>query len=370
LRDIEDEYSSEPEGAIMTREEACARELFRELADRFEDSATGTTVTIAGGNILWKVIVTRERRACEVSVFIESALVYIVSLEEGGDLVGTATTADTQEVATVVDAWLHGDAYEFLHDAYPFVELHEKVLAGLLGEAVVLSPELHTTGEHRISRNSWFSFRLVISVGDRECRAFSGSNVSPLPTVSFTADGSDMMSLELTGLARECFPGTIRRWLLDRAMPSDIHREFPLVKLGPLVPYYEEGRLMEGEFIVSWDMVEEGVRRWNALGERAGAHNRDFFCIWERIGRFVALLREAGYDRCLRAGTAVTYFIVSRSRHYGLRAGQPSITFWLPEDRMDVITDNRSTPALSLPRAELTPEVRALLDDLVSKPID
>lgn len=359
----------------MTREETCARELFRELTDRFEDSATGTAVTIAGGYISYRVTVACARRACEVNVFIESTPVYVVSLEEEDDLVGTAITGDTKKVATVVDAWLHSEAYEFLHDTYPFVELHEKALVELLNEAVALSSELHTMGECCISRSSWFAFNLVIRVGDRECQVSSGSNLLlPQPTASFTAEGSYLMSLTLTGRTRECFPDILRRWLLDRAMPSEIHREFPLVKLGPLVPYYEEGRLMEGAFILSWDMVEEKfeekVHSSITFDEESNARDRDTIRFLKRIVRFIALLREAGYDRCLRAGNSMGYFIVSRSRNHGLRTGQPSITFWLPEDRMDVSIDGSSTPVLSLPRAELTPEVRALLDDLVSKPID
>jgi hypothetical protein len=353
----------------MTREETCARELFALLTDRFEDPATGTTVVIAGGNIVWIVTVARACRACEVWV-IPGEHGYIISLKDGSDLTGTAITRTTPEIATLIGAWLHGDAYASLYAAFPCVESHEKVLTGLLDAIVAFAPELRTAGECCISRKSSFAYELVISVGDRKCRISSGGNPSPQPAAIFVADESGIMSLIVSEVACDDFPCMIKRWLLDGAMPSAMHHEFPALQLGPLASYYEEGRLMEGEFIDSWDDVEVTIRSWDIRSEETKIRNREFFLIWERIGKLVPLLREAGYDRCLRAGTSVSRFIVSRSRHHGLRVGQPSITFWLPEDRMDIFTDDPDVPILSLPYIELTPGVRALLDELVAKPID
>ena len=48
----------------------------------------------------------------------------------------------------------------------------------------------------------------------------------------------------------------LQRWLLEHAMPRALEQEFPWLTTGQLAQYYEEGRGIEGEFLVSWDAIE------------------------------------------------------------------------------------------------------------------
>ena len=79
--------------------------------------------------------------------------------------------------------------------------------------------------------------------------------------------------------------------------------------------------------------------------ETINPFDRDFIQSWEgmeeffgwmlarvpwkdRVLQFIAELRQAGYDRKLRAGQTIDIFIVSRSRHHGLRPDQSRVAFY------------------------------------------
>jgi hypothetical protein len=121
---------------------------------------------------------------------------------------------------------------------------------------------------------------------------------------------------------------------------------------------------IEAEFVASWDATS---RFFKYVNERWSGPNTMIQLIEE--------LRIKGFDRTLRAGTALTTFIVSRSRQHGLRRGQARIIFSVYRDNtMNVryfenIEDARE---FTQPIGEelVTPEIEALLTWLVSEPIN
>ena len=118
---------------------------------------------------------------------------------------------------------------------------------------------------------------------------------------------------------------------------------------------------LEQVFLSSWDEVTSGLRpvpgSW-----------------FEPVSLLITQLRARGYDRVFRAGTAAWFFVMSRSRHHGLRAGQHSIdirTFpnW-PEIYFVYNVGQRPWESVRLLRAEITADVERLLARLAAQPID
>jgi hypothetical protein len=142
-------------------------------------------------------------------------------------------------------------------------------------------------------------------------------------------------------------------------MPSAMGREFPWLHLSPVATYYEEGRPVEGEFIVSWEEVEQSYAGldWPPRGP---------------VLALVAAIRRAGYDRTLRAGRSLWDLVVSRSRRHGLRRGQPCIAFCFRPDGggMEVHVNLGGRERHSFPAIALTPQVEALLGRLAAEAID
>jgi ADP-heptose:LPS heptosyltransferase len=97
-------------------------------------------------------------------------------------------------------------------------------------------------------------------------------------------------------------------------MPSALKKEFPELDFGKLAQYYEKGNGIEGEFILSWDDIE------NFYQELEHENKRE-------ILKLIKQMREYGFDKTLRAGQSLYTMILSRSRRHGLRDNQDSISF-------------------------------------------
>jgi len=148
----------------------------------------------------------------------------------------------------------------------------------------------------------------------------------------------------------------LKRWLVDQARPSEIRAEYPDIEVDELADYYERGAPLEGEFKRSWDAIEAFFR------EDGG----DYF---EAARGFIRALREAGYDRVLRAGQSMSIMGLSRSREQGLRDDQARIWFAFNRDTMDVDA-NFGPGGLKDHPIRLTPEVRGLLDALAARELE
>ena len=120
---------------------------------------------------------------------------------------------------------------------------------------------------------------------------------------------------------------------------------------------HDTGESVEADFIQSWDSLEV-VFGWMLV-----------HVPWRnRALQFIAQLRQAGYDRKLRAGQSLEVFIVSRSRRHGLRPDQHRVVFCFHNDVIDVLEGNE--PKIRNTDISLSAPVEAVLARLVSRDID
>ncbi len=119
---------------------------------------------------------------------------------------------------------------------------------------------------------------------------------------------------------------------------------------------------LEADFAASW--------------ERMIAFYDDFLkdAAWGWLARMrdlVVRLRDAGYNRTLRAGQSMTTFMVSRSRDHGLRPEQPSLALTPQRELITVVPNHFAGDRhFTISYGDLDPLLLELLDALEHIPVD
>ena len=108
------------------------------------------------------------------------------------------------------------------------------------------------------------------------------------------------------------------------------------------------------------------MRSWDAIEQYYSEDAGDYY---KAVRDLIHAMREAGYDRLLRAGQSMASFGLSRSRSQGLRDGQPRMWFDIGSTEMDVDA-NFASGSLQQHPIQLTEEVSQLLEALAKHEID
>jgi hypothetical protein len=132
--------------------------------------------------------------------------------------------------------------------------------------------------------------------------------------------------------------------------------DFPWLHIGELADYYESGTPVEGEFVQSWDFIEEFYRE-------------DWCNFSIAVLDMIHAMRIAGYDRVLRAGQSMSSLGLSRSRRHGLKGEQASLWFEFHPPVMDVHATFAGGGLKNHP-IQFTEEVERLMAVLVDVEID
>ena len=175
------------------------------------------------------------------------------------------------------------------------------------------------------------------------------------PQANFGWDDSELFRFNAADPA--ALGAVLAAWLADNAPPSKLRKDFPWLQIGPLADYYEKGNPVEGEFIESWNQMEE-------------VYGGSRFPPRTLVLPFIADLRRAGYDRQLRAGQSIWSLIVSRSRRPRLRPEQPLVSFQFRESSMEVYSSNEAEERIFEIPIGMSDTVERVLQRLVTRPID
>jgi hypothetical protein len=335
-------------------EEAYAKNLHHTLSGEFARTSTFPQVSVEGRGVHWSCIAQLGERSCSIDCFDNHGPEYLVSFRRDTQVEAWGRTGWKPEIVEAVSAWLGGDEIDDLHDRFAFVDRQKRALSIIEAEAVRCCQELRELASSEIRHFSPDLHELWFNAKDRSCRiSCSGKNENAV--ACFHWDECELFRIRTADAVR--LAAMLGRWLCARAMPSEMSAEFPDAEIGPIARYYEEGRPVEGEFIMSWDYIE-----------RSGSY-KGHPCEVQVLD-MIARIRQAGYDRTLRAGTSLWSLVVSRSRRHGLRRGQPSIVFGFSEKGVKVYCYIDGEERLTLPRIEFSPQVDGLLKRLVHKDID
>jgi uncharacterized protein (TIGR02996 family) len=296
-------------------EEVYARALRRQLSRELASKLPGTAASVSGEGCHWACQAERGRRSCTVHCFESSGPEFLVYFEEQSARAISGRTPEQAEVVGAVCGWLSGQSAQSLHSQFNFVERQRRALEKFQQGALASQPQLAEVATWELVTDEWGGdgCALWFRRADRSCSCAAGHHAHKgAPGVDCYWD--ECLQLSIRDADEPTAAALLKRWLCDNAMPSAIQRELPSVALSDVAQYYEQGRGIEGEFIGSWGHVEQFYKMVQHP-----------FAL--RVLNFIGQLRAAGYERTLRAGTSLFSLIVSRSRRYGLRPGQPYIAF-------------------------------------------
>ncbi|MFO7562782.1 MAG: hypothetical protein R6X02_09090 [Enhygromyxa sp.] len=281
------------------------------MLEAFAATDPPTQVTVDGKGVHWHCTASRGNRSAYVSCFASMGVEYAASYDEESSRVAHGRTSSPDRAIAVVADWLGGATLERLYERYDFVDRRKRQLSAILAHVVEKTPAVAELPQAGLV--SEFSEFFTLQFGDevRGCRlSYYGDN--ELPDAVFSWDRCALFSYQPDDL--DILARLVSRWICDAAMPSAIREEYPWLEIGDVADAYEQGRGVEGEFIDSWD------------------HMQDFFAdlplgLIPRIAPFLAAMRSHGFDRTLRAGQSMATLILSRARRHGLGPGAPHLAF-------------------------------------------
>ncbi|HEY9621271.1 MAG TPA: hypothetical protein V6C78_12925 [Crinalium sp.] len=263
-----------------------------------------------------------------------------------------------RNLISAISSWLEGHSLDELYALYEFVDRDKRYLEQFRKEAIRLFPELGSLTTITLQQLYDDSYELKFAAGDRSCRLQFHCEWL-FPACEFDWDDTCLFAVQATHTTPLSL--LLKRWLCDDAMPSSLKQEFDWLEVGKLAKYYEDGRGIEGEFILSWDQTEQFYR---SAGHSLSLPYRS------EILEMITDMRGKGYDRTLRAGHSVFDLVVSRSRRYCLRREQPAIFFYFSQDGGINIYVCEGQRKLVCSHIELTPLIDDLLKELELRDID
>ncbi len=332
-------------------EEDIAADLHRELGQRFVDTATVTSVS--GSGVHWRCTTGRGSSQCITSCFASFGPEYYTTFERNAEELGTARTPSRDETIDAVDDWLSGEDLSALHEKYLFVDRNKRSLSRIRDEITAAAPKLLEIGPPKLEHFTADIYHLRLHAADRSCEiSFYGKNEHP--DAKFSWDDCELFRFPSHENAK--LAAILEQWLCHQSMPSEMREKFPWLQIGELGDYYECGKPIEGEFVHSWNGIEEFYRQ-------------DWCDFSAAVLSMISAMREAGYDRRLRAGQSMSSLGLSRSRRHGLTADQHCIWFQFHDAGMDVHADFANSKLENHPVA-LSEDVKRLLDTLAAFDID
>lgn len=309
-------------------EEEYARTLFQALEKRFvkpsgneQPTLEGTSddqevrLTIEGGGIHWGCILTSHHRHAKISCAEigrtdikqpqYKGLMYDVTLYE--EEYAMRGRAFEQELAfRSIEDWLSGGSKEEVYSGYSFIDARKKKLIEVLDAIHTHCPTLREAVDEATVKEIRFQDHILVELNDRSCEAFF-YGYEEHPRFSFMWDQTEIFE-QSTG-DNATISKLIQDWVANALMPSALRLIYQDIDFGKLGEYYEQGKGIEGEFILSWKYIES---LYQELDYEVSA----------KMLVLVRQLQEMGYASKFRAGTSMYSLMLSRSRRHGLRSGQ------------------------------------------------
>jgi len=331
-----------------------ANKVCRALQER---CPLGTVVTIDGGGMNWHCVAQFGDQYCSIGCGVvrksRKRVDYTCYFRTGAPIHAMGRTQVMEEAVEAAVCWMLGENVNSLHRKLDFVDARMRSLIKMRETMLAEFPEI-ADANPTLQESGCYEFSLHIEAAGRSCTLdYDGHNDEP--DCVFEWDGTEMFKLRSSDFNTQA--ALVKRWVCDQAMPSEINREHPFVELRRAAACFEAGHPLEGEFVASWDSAEEQYGHFHprALNKKA-------------VARFIGELRNAGFDRTLRAGMSMSTLILSRSRFHGLRENQPWVSFYFENDSVIFQTLNGENETID--GFKMTPLIESTLRMLNQHPVD
>jgi hypothetical protein len=336
-------------------QERFARQLYDEITRQITSAKRGAQLSIEGAGVNWRVSISLLERISMVHCFAirDEDPEFLTIFRASGDEVATARTSSMRDTVSAISRWLDGDDLPSLYNSFAFVDHWKRRLLGIRESILQCAPSLDNGSELKYWGSGiyylWFRYKT------RSAQiSYYGKNEAP----DASCQWDDCELFRFHAVDAQFLANVLKRWLCDDTKPSDMRKEFPALSIGKLADYYEAGNPIEGEFTDSWDHIEQ-------------FYDQVRFPPKARVFELIKRLREAGYDRTLRAGQSMFTFIVSRSRRHGLHPEQSRINFeFQSEHEMRVSLKIGDIQGTFVTAIAVSDPLITSLDQLVARPID
>jgi hypothetical protein len=315
------------------KQEIYARQLYQDLKYKFHGKQnviskflpffrnipnSDIEISIKGAGVNWECLVSKGKNYCHISCFdIDLKNVqykgpeYYTSFGKNNTDVAKGRTFDKEKTIESVIIWLENGSAEALYARFDFVDQKKRALEKIKADVIKLNPKIIEATQKEVVKEWLSTYSLLFKEKNRSCRVYYYGYESN-PRVQFNWD--DCLILQASDLDIVRGGSLITKWVIDHEMPSVLAKEFPEVVFGKLAEFYEKGKGIEGEFLMSWDDIEEFYNTINLEQKK-------------EIISLIKTMRNKGFDKTLRAGTSLYTLIISRSRRHGLRENQSNVSF-------------------------------------------
>jgi len=359
---------------MKSPQEDIANDLYSDLNQQFADRNTDIKYAIEGFVDRWRCTVEQGDRFCSIACFINSdGTEYRIYFEQNTEIIAIGRTSSKIEVIHAVDDWVEGQELAVLYDNFLFVDRDKRAILCIRDDLVANFPELSEFVKMKEELSEFC--QLWFEHSDRSAYVcFWDDKEEILNITGFWNKSSGLFGIESHD--RKFLAEIVKRWVGDRALPSEIHTEFPSTQMSKAADFYEQGNPIAGEFIQSWDSIETSFDaspnidcEWLSILDMESFH--------PMLELFKSMRRE-GYDQKLRAGQAMCDFCLSRARSHG-KMGLSYLTFRVEYDRVEtdkiqglqVVYYTQDAIAEEFVEKEivLTDRIRNLLQKLSEQPI-
>lgn len=334
-------------------EEMHARNLYERLSKSLVDSTQ--KVEIEGAGVHWKVVVSDNVRLSTIHCFH-----YQMSTRVGEEYLikfspqSPPVQGRTESVGEAIEAairWTESVSYQALCEEFSFVDFEKRGLLQIRQD--LLQEKGFEEDMLEVTITNPHSHTLNCTRDDRRVEIRYWSN-NALPNAYFLWDGTQIHEAECLETAQ--IKESVEKWVLKRLNPFDMQNEFPFLQTADVAPYFEQGEPIAGEFIVSWEEVEEFyLKHWRVDG-------------LEQILALIRKIRSMGFERNLRAGTSMYTLMLYRSRRY--RPKQPYIAFNFTNSSEMQVTKSFDESEVSIMPLEFSKKLHTLLSKFCGYPID
>ncbi|CAA0145833.1 conserved hypothetical protein [Tenacibaculum maritimum] len=215
--------------------------------------------------------------------------------------------------------------------------------------------ELRNIDSNKINIISDFSFEDHIELKDKDrgCRIYPYHFSSEIPKYEFEWDDCPLFKMSSNDIKRQV--EIIKSWVLNKTLPSKIQTQFPEIKLNKLAEYYEKGEGIKGEFLESWDVLENSCIQGLSIEYYEQAKDEL---------KLVQEMRKFKLDESLRIGSQLSVLILSRAKRQGIDEDEPQIRIvFLGDNKMKIY------PNLNNNRKSIESEVkyRGYLEEMIKE---
>lgn len=328
--------------------------------ETFTNSSPPTNISINEPGFHWNCKIDRNDRKCEIYCFGEKG--YAISFLINDDSKARGRTVLENDLILSVISWLNGINLTRLLDSFEYIDPGKRYLENFQDKLIEEYPEIERHAIIKFEPGLSETFCLKITSSHRHCHIHFHDN-NKIPTCEFYWEDFYVFKFTLDNMLESAL--ILKRWFCDNVMPSILAKEFPFLDKDELSKCSDFSKVIEADFIRSWNNVEDFYREINKYSKEK----------FSGILRFISQLRVKNNDRTFRAGTSFMALVISRAMRHGLRDGQPCLIFQFTDDsKIDIYTSQKARLDEKIELCshgfEVTSDIENLLKQLEQEVID